>query len=205
MFTTSDPKKLLYHFRDDCNHLLLPAMRDFAKPWWKSGYGALSKIKKADLCKRIHDHLTSQIQKTPQKPREVITITSSEDETEDEEDIVEEISKLSLKPLAIPEKLESFEAPLNPVKSPERSPQKSPERSPQRVIKLYSPLKQITEKEYALYEKQKAAEIDRLMKKQAKEHKAALEEIESDYQEFKRNFDTWWATVEDDDVDLFDD
>ena len=193
MFTTTDPKKLLHQFRDDCNHMLLPAMRDFAKPWWKSNYGALSKIKKADLCKRIHDHLTLQIQKTPQIPREVVTISSSEDES----DIVEEISKLSLKPLAIPEKLESFEAPLNPIKSPQKSPQ--------RVIKLHSPLKQITEKEYELYEKQKAAEINRLMKQQAKEHKAALEEIERDYQEFKRNFDTWWATVEDDDVDLFDD
>jgi hypothetical protein len=197
MFTTTDPKKLLHQFRDDCNHMLLPAMRDFAKPWWKSNYGALSKIKKADLCKRIHDHLTLQIQKTPQIPREVVTISSSEDESEDESDIVEEISKLSLKPLAIPEKLESFEAPLNPIKSPQKSPQ--------RVIRLYSPLKQITEKEYELYEKQKAAEINRLMKQQAKEHKAALEEIERDYQEFKRNFDTWWATAEDDDVDLFDD
>ena len=191
MFTTSDPKRLLYQFRDDCNHMLLPAMRDFAKPWWKNSYGALSKIRKGDLCKHIHDHLNAQIPKTP---KEVITIDSS---SEDDEKIVTPPKRLIPKPLAIPEKIESFEAPLQPASQVQFN--LTPKRA---FIRLYSPLLDITKEELELYEKQKNAEIKRLQKQQAIEHKQALEDIEQEHKEFMKHFDEWWHTLEED-YDIF--
>lgn len=204
MFTTSDPKRLLYQFRDDCNHMLLPAMREFAKPWWKSSFGPLSKIRKGDLCKHIHDHLNAQIPKTP---KEVITIESSSDS---EDIIVTPPKRLIPKPLAIPEKLDSFEAPLQPASqvqfdlSPKKStPKKDKQSSKRSPIKLYSPLKKITERELALIKKQNALELERYEKQREIEHKQALEDIEQEHKEFMKNFDEWWHTLEEDYDDIF--
>jgi len=200
MFTTSDPKRLLYQFRDDCNHMLLPAMRDFAKPWWKSNYGPLSKIRKGDLCKHIHDHLNAQIPKTP---KEVITIESSSDS---EDIIVTPPKRLIPKPLAIPEKLDSFEAPLQPASqvqfdlSPKKStPKKNKEITSKRSpIKLYSPLKSITEQELALVKKQNALELESYEKEQAIQRKKNQQE----HEELNKYLDEWWYTLEED-YDIF--